>query len=220
MTANIKYLPKYTRNEEVGNSITHFVGALFAISTFIIFLITGISKNCSFIHMLPFYVYSVFMFIMFFNSGFYHSRPFNSLSRAYSRIIDHCDIYTFVYATYLPIAIYGIQQFEISMFVILGQLLLCFTGIGLNAIQKESKVLNIITFFIYIIQGWMIAIVYPLNVGIPANVFTFILIGGILYSVGAILYGVGKLKRWSHTIFHVFVLIAAIIQFLGILLLV
>ncbi len=220
MTASVELLPKYSRSEEVNNSLSHFIGALFAIGTLITFIILGIIKQYDFLHMIPYYVYSLFMFIMFFASGYYHSRPFDSLSRARARIIDHCDIYAFVTATYFPICMYGITNQPISIILLSIEVALGITGIVLNLIPIDHRWFRLTSFIIYIIQGWAIIIFYPMNIGLSFISFLFILIGGIVYSVGSIMYAIGHYKRWSHTIFHYFVLVAAMIQFVGILFLV
>lgn len=217
MTANIDLLPKYSRDEEVVNSTSHFVGALFGLSTLIIFIIMGAIKGHDVLYMLPYYFYSLTMIIMFFVSGLYHSRPFHSKERAIARIIDHSDIYAFVMGTYLPLCIYGININSIKITLITIEVSFCLLGIILNVIPNESNIVKFITFFIYLVQGWIIIVFYPFNIGIPFNVFIYILIGGILYTVGSILYAIGKYKKWSHTMFHIFVLLAAITQFIGIL---
>ena len=220
MTANVNCLPKYTREEEIHNSVSHFIGALFALSTLILFIILGVIKHYSFVYMIPYYFYSLGMLLMFFVSGFYHSRPFNSLARARARLIDHCDIYIFVAATYFPICIYGISNQPISITLLSMQVGLALIGVILNLLPYESRLLSLSTFLIYIVQGWAIIFFYPFNTGLSFNSFLFILIGGIVYTLGAIMYAIGHYKRWSHTIFHIFVLLAAIIQFVGILLLI
>ena len=220
MTADVELLPKYTKEEEIYNSSTHFIGALFGLGTLITFIVLGITKGYSFLHMIPFYTYSIFMIAMFFVSGYYHSRRFNSKSRAITRIVDHSDIYAFVAATYFPICMYGIANTTIA-YVILGiQVGLGLTGIILSVIPNDSRLIKFFTFLIYIIQGWLLIFFYPFNIGMEFLVFLFILIGGIAYTVGSILYGIGRYKRWSHTWFHAFVLIAAVLQFVGILFLV
>lgn len=216
MTTDVKMLPKYTRKEEVFNSTTHFVGALFAIATLITFIILGAVKGYGFLHMIPFYTYSIFMFMMFFVSGLYHSRRFNSKSRAITRIIDHSDIYAFVAATYFPICMYGVTSQAISIAILVSQVSMAVIGILLNVIPYENRITKTITFIIYIIQGWFIIFFYPFDIGIPFLCFLFILIGGVAYTIGSILYAIGRYKRWSHTVFHLFVLIAAVIQFVGI----
>ena len=167
--------------------------------------------------MIPFYVYSLFMMLMFFVSGFYHSRKFNSKSRALSRIIDHADIYLFVAATYFPICMYGITNEPIRIALLVVEVSLGLLGVLLNVLPFDNIFVKVITFLIYIVQGWAIIVFYPFNIGLDFTAFLFILIGGIAYTVGTIMYGFGKYKKWSHSWFHIFVLIAAILQFVGIL---
>ena len=216
MTADVNLLPKYTRGEEVYNASTHFAGALFGLGTLICFIILGVVKNYSFLHMIPFYAYSIFMMLMFFVSGFYHSRKFNSKSRAVVRIIDHSDIYAFVAATYFPICMYGVANEPIRYIMHGIEVGLGILGIILNVIPSNSRIVKLVTFLIYIIQGWLLIFFYPFDIGIPFLVFLFTLLGGVAYTIGSILYGIGKYKRWSHTVFHLFVLLGAVIQFVGI----
>ena len=146
MTADVTLLPKYTRKEEIYNSTTHFLGALLGIGSLITFIILGINKGHSFLHMIPFYTYSIFMFIMFFVSGFYHSRPFNSKSRANARIIDHSDIYAFVAATYFPICMYGVTHQVVSIVMLSIEVGLGVLGIVLSVIPNNSRIIKKITF--------------------------------------------------------------------------
>ena len=216
MTADVNLLPKYTKHEEIYNASTHFIGALFGLGTLITFIVIGIIKEYSFLHMIPFYIYSLAMITMFFVSGFYHSRRFNSHSRAITRIVDHSDIYAFVAATYFPICMYGVTNQVASIVMISIQVTLAIVGIILNIVPSNSRAVKIITFLIYIVQGWLLIFFYPFDIGIPFMCFIFVLVGGIAYTIGSILYAIGRYKRWSHTIFHIFVLIAAVLQFVGI----
>jgi len=216
MTADVNLLPKYTKKEEIYNASTHFIGALFGLAILITFIVIGIQKNYSFLHMIPFYTYSICMILMFFISGYYHSRRFNSKSRAISRIVDHSDIYLFVAATYFPICMYGITNQPIAITILSIQVGLGLLGVILNVIPNDSRLIKFFTFLIYIIQGWLLIFFYPFNIGLVFICFIFILVGGIVYTIGSIMYAIGRYKRWSHTFFHVFVLIAAVLQFVGI----
>ena len=88
--------------------------------------------------------------------------------------------------------------------------------ISLNVIDMNHKVLKYISFAIYLFAGWAIIFYYPFNLGLDFKAFLFILFGGITYTLGALLYAIGSKKHWFHTIFHVFVLAAAVLQFIGI----
>ncbi len=217
MTADVKHLPTYSHKEEVLNTITHLIGLLFAFATMIIFITFQIVKDLAFSYMLPFYVYSLVMMIVFFVSSFYHSSKFASKRRVIARIIDHCDIYAFVAATYFPICVHGIANHNIALAIMIVEVALAVTGIVLNLIPSKSKVIEIICYFIYIIDGWLLIFFFPFNVGIEFNVFLFVLLGGVIYSIGAITYAIGAKKKWFHSIFHIFVVLAAITQFIGVL---
>ena len=72
MTTQVDALPKYTKKEEVWNSLTHYAGFIFGLAAAIFFIVYGLVKNLSFPIILPFLIYTLFMMMMFFVSGFYH----------------------------------------------------------------------------------------------------------------------------------------------------
>ena len=89
-------------------------------------------------------------------------------------------------------------------------------GIVFNSININKY--KVISFVMYIVAGWIIILEAKelLNV-IGFNGFMFLLFGGISYSLGSILYGLGSKKYiWFHTVFHIFVLIGTILQFIAI----
>ena len=217
MTADTKHLPTYSFKEEVMNSISHLVGLVFAFGTLIFFISFAVKNNIGFLTMFPFYLYSLVMMMVFFVSSFYHSSRFGSKKRAVARIIDHCDIYAFVAATYFPICVYGIANQGVSIAVMVIEVTLALLGITLNLIPNNSKVIDLISYLIYIIDGWILIAFYPFGIGLDFNVFIFVLLGGVIYSLGAIIYAIGSKKEWFHSVFHVFVVLAAITQFIGIL---
>ena len=217
MTADKKHLPTYSLGEEIMNSITHLVGLFFGIATLVFFIIFNVTHDVSFSFMIPFYIYSLIMMMVFFISSFYHSSKFGSKRRAVARIIDHCDIYAFVAATYFPICVHGLTNQSAAIAIMVIEVSLALAGIILNLIPTNSKVISIITYFIYIIDGWLMIFFYPFNIGLEFNVFLFVLLGGIVYTIGAITYAIGSKRKWFHSIFHVFVVLAAMTQFVGIL---
>ena len=90
-------------------------------------------------------------------------------------------------------------------------------GIVLNSIDlKRYKIFSMIC---YLGMGWCIiftANLLPKLLGIPGLIF--LVTGGVAYTIGAILYGVGKKKKYMHSIFHLFILLGSILQFFCILL--
>lgn len=219
MKSDTKNLPSYTFKEELVNTITHLIGLAFALGVLIFFIVTTITKSCTFVHMLPYYFYALSMGVVFFVSSAYHSSKFKSKSRAIFRIIDHSDIYIFVFGTYLPLCLYGVSNVTVSIVAIVLQTLFMVAGIVLNIIPVDNRIIKIIAYFIYIVDGWLMIFFYPFGIGMDFYVFLFILLGGFVYSIGAITYAIGKKRKYFHSLFHVFVVLGAVTQFIGIYLL-
>ena len=209
-------LPQYSVKDEIWNTITHLVGVLFSLGTLIFFFIYHTVKKLALANFWPYYFYNLTMMVVFVISSLYHSSKLNSTTRLVFRIIDHSDIYLFVFGTYLPILMFGMTGKPLGLVMIFTQLGLTIIGILTTVIPHDSKVLKAIGFVCYIISGWLLVFFLPFGVRIPLNVFIPILSGGVVYSVGAILYGIGKKKIYMHTVFHIFVLLGAAVQFIGI----
>ena len=90
-------------------------------------------------------------------------------------------------------------------------------GIILNSIDlKQFKVFSMIC---YLAMGWCVIIKLPLLIsllGIPGTIL--LVLGGIAYTVGAVLYGIGKKHKYIHSIFHLFIVLGSVLQFFTILL--
>jgi hemolysin III len=93
-------------------------------------------------------------------------------------------------------------------------------GTIMNFINLNGKVTQIITVALYVVMGWSIVIFFPAMKMMPLNIILFILAGGISYTLGVIFYAVGRKIKWMHSVFHLFVLIATILQLVGIILLI
>lgn len=208
--------PNYSHKQEVCNSLLHFFGVLFAIAVTITFAVITTQKGLAFSTTYPFYIYSITMFITFSVSTFYHSAPLNSRLRQVSRVVDHSDIYAFVAGTYTPITLLAITNSDISIGLLITEWSLAFIGILITALWFKHRIVSLIGYIIYIIAGWALMFVYPFNQCLPFDVFIYILLGGVAYTIGAITYGIGKKNPWFHTIFHVFILLGAVIQFVGV----
>ena len=211
-------LPQYSHGEEVVNTASHFVGFLFGLAITIYFVVHQVLNAIPMTMMYPFYIYSFFMIVMFLNSSIYHSRKFESKARYVCRIIDHSDIYLFVAATYTPICVLAISIQWISIALLILEWVLAITGMTITiiAMTTNNKVLDLISYSLYLIIGWALVIFYPAISAIEFRVFLFILLGGIVYTSGVLFYNFGRKKKWFHTIFHFFVLVADVLQFVGI----
>ena len=162
----------------------------------------------------------IFMMMMFFVSGFYHSQRLGSKSRAIARKIDHSDIYAFIAATYTPICLLSVTNQNVGIILLLIEIAFDVAGLVFSLIDSDKKIFDLLGYICYLVAGWLVIFVFPFNIGIPLDVFLWILAGGVSYTIGAILYAIGHKKRWFHTVFHFFVLAGAILQFVGVLLII
>lgn len=208
-------LPDYTRGEELFNMISHIVGGGLGIVTLVLCLIRvwgdGWAAAASIIYGLSFIqLYTI--------SSLYHGlRP--GTAKRVLQIIDHCTIYLFIAGTYTPVMLCALRPVHPGWaWGILGAVWgLAALAIVLNAIDlKRFKVFSMVC---YIGMGWCVVLgIRPVMDVIPPPGLWLLVTGGIAYTVGAVLYGMGKRKRYMHSIFHLFCLIGSVLQALCILL--
>ena len=219
MKPSVETLPNYSKRDEIINSLTHLVGFVFGLALLIFFIIFCITKNLKFGYMIPYFVYVISMMLVFGVSTIYHSAKLKSKAKAVLRVIDHSDIYFLIFGTYLPLCLYGITNTTVMITAIILQSVFMIAGIVLNVIPIDNNIMKLIAYIIYVIDGWLMLFLYPFGIGMDFYVFLFVLLGGVIYTIGAILYAIGKKKIYFHSIFHVFVLLGAITQFIGVYLL-
>ena len=210
-------LPDYTRAEEMINMVTHIVGAAFAIAAIPLLVIMGA------IHQDPWAVvsgaiYGATLLIMFTVSSVYHGLARNKGKRV-MRVIDHCDIYFLIAGTYTPILLVAVRPMNPGLaWAIFGvEWALAALAVTLNAI--DLKRYEKLSMTCYVGMGWCVVVFlrYAID-AMTMSGFILLLLGGIAFSIGAVLYGIGKKVRYMHSVFHVFVLIGCVLQFLAILL--
>ena len=209
-------LPDYTRGEEITNMVTHILGGVFAIAAIPLLVIVAA------VHTDPWAVatgavYGVTLLITFTISSVYHGlRP--GRAKRVMRVIDHCDIYLLIAGTYTPILLAGIRPINPAIaWTIFGvEWALAAVAVTLNAV--DLKRFEKVSMVCYIGMGWCVIAVLKVTIEAMTPVgFGLLLAGGIAYTVGAVIYGIGKRVRYMHSVFHIFVLIGCVLQFLSIL---
>ena len=205
--------PDYTHREEMLNMLSHAVGVVCAIVMMVIAVRASsgdpLKLACSII-----YVATVLAAMLF--SSIYHGLP-KGMAKQVFRVIDHCDIFFTIAGTYTPITLIGIVPINPAMgwsiFAIEWGLALI--GATLNAIdlKKYSK----FSMACYLGMGWCVIIsLRDTILAMTLEGFLWIIGGGVAFTIGAVLYLIGKKKRYRHFIFHVFVLIGIVTQFIGV----
>lgn len=206
-----RVLPPYTRGEDRANMITHIIGGGIGILTLVFsVLVAAFHKNVWGIVSGSIYGFS--MIALYSVSSIYHGlKP--GMAKKVMQVIDHCTIYFLIAGTYTPILLSSIRpNFPALAWSIFGvewgfaALAAVFTAIDHEKYKKLSM-------GCYIGMGWCIVTVLKATVAsIGLAGFLWLLAGGISYTVGAVLYAMGKKKPVYHTVFHVFVDIGSILQ--------
>lgn len=210
-----RILPGYTRLEEWFNSISHIVGGAFGVIVLVMCLLISCYKGDGW-GIAGSVVYGVSTIILYTISSIYHAlRP--EMAKKVMQIIDHCAVYLLIAGTYTPILLVGLRRENAVLSWVLfgfewGMAALC---VALNAVDlKKYRVFSMI---IYIIMGWCIIVaIKPIIRVMTLPGFCLLLAGGISFTIGAVLYGLGKRKRYMHSVFHLFVLMGSILQFVSI----
>ena len=133
------------------------------------------------------------------------------------QVIDHCDIYFLIAGTYTPILLAGVRPYHPTVcWVVFGvEWGLALLAATLNAI--DLKKYEKFSMFCYLGMGWAIVLAYRATLdALTWRGFLWLLLGGVAYTIGAVLYGMGRKRRYMHSVFHIFVDIGAVLQFLGI----
>ncbi len=208
-------LPNYTKFEELLNSLSHALGAVFGIFV----LVSCVAASSSAIAVWGSVVYGASMILLYAASSVYHGvNPANRLTKQILRIVDHCTIYILIAGTYTPVvlnAIFPVSPVK-AVIVLLGVWGAAALGISFTAadLQKYSR----FSMICYIALGWFAIFLIPTIWSTAGAVGTAYLAGGgVCYTIGAALYGVGKKKRYMHFVFHIFVLAGTALQYICIL---
>ncbi|MBQ7335350.1 MAG: hemolysin III family protein [Clostridia bacterium] len=210
-----RILPNYTSGEEIFNMVSHIVGGVLGIVALVLGVVFSALHNdawgvvgCS--------IYGATLILLYCSSSIYHGLRHKTAKKV-MQVIDHCTIYFLIAGTYTPILFTAIRETSpVWAWIIFGIVWGCaalatvFTAIDLKKYSKFSMAC-------YIGMGWSILLAWQTALeAIPFPGLMFILGGGIAYTVGAIIYGIGKKHRYMHSVFHLFVLLGSLLQFFGI----
>lgn len=205
--------PDYTRKEELLNMWSHIFGAVCAVV--MMWIVVRLTWGNP-LAMISCVVYVTTVLVMLVVSAVYHGLP-KGMPKQVMRVVDHCDIFFTIAGTYTPITLLGICPINPVMgwtiFAI--EWVLAIVGATLNAI--DLKRFSKFSMACYLGMGWCVVIsLKPALQALTWPGFLLVLAGGVAYTIGAVLYQIGKKKRYRHFVFHIFVVIAVVVQFIGV----
>ena len=213
-----RILPTYTKGEEIFNMVSHIVGGVAGIVTIVLCSVFGAIRNNAY-GVVSGVIFGVSMIFLYTMSSLYHGLKPNSKSKKVFQILDHCAIFVLIAGSYTPFALCTLREYSTALgWVIFGVIwAFAILGITLNSIDlKKYKKFSMIC---YLAMGWCIVVrgdLLPTLLGIPG--FTLLLVGGLIYTLGAVLYGLGKKRKYIHSIFHICVFLGNLLHVLCVLL--
>ena len=215
---NNRILPTYSKGEEIFNMVSHIVGGALGIVAITLCAIFGAINNNVY-GIISGTIFGATLVILYTISSIYHGLSPKCKAKKVFQVIDHCSIFLLIAGTYTPFTLCTLREYNTvlgwSMFgVVWG---LAILGIVFNSIDLSKY--KFFSMICYLVMGW--CIIFRINVVyncLGLTGFLLLLLGGIAYTIGAIIYGLGKKYKWMHSIFHITCIIGSVLQFLCVLL--
>ena len=190
------------------STITHFIGAILSFVGLLFLVYKGI-KIGNMSYLIGSLVFGISMILLYSASTIYHWVKVKDKTLEIFRKIDHMMIFVLIAGTYTPICIVGLGG--VFGYILLGVVwTIAVVGIILKAFWKDMP--RKVTTAIYISMGWISVVAfYHLIKSLPLQGLIFLILGGITYTIGGVIYG-GKFKIFNfknfgfHEVFHLFVL--------------
>ena len=209
-------LPDYTVGEETMNMVTHIVGGGLGVLVLILCILRTVQTH-NVLDIVGSCIYGGTMIVLYTISSVYHGlKP--SMGKKVMQVIDHCAIYFLIVGTYTPILLTAFvpNAPAIGWGLLAAEWILAITACTLTAI--DLKKYNVFSMICYVGMGWGIILFLPLAIQLLSQRgFGWLLAGGITYTIGAVIYGIGSKVRWMHSVFHIFVVLGSFLQFWAIL---
>ncbi|WP_343246539.1 PAQR family membrane homeostasis protein TrhA [Diplocloster hominis] len=204
--------------KDPGSAVTHFIGVLLALIGAVPLLMKA-SQRPDRVYLISMAIFMLSMVLLYAASTTYHSLDLSARANRTLRKIDHMMIFILIAGTYTPICLIVLQGTT-------GYWLLAVVwGIALGGIIIKACWITCPKWFssiLYIAMGWVCVLAFAKIVrALPTAAFVWLLAGGIIYTVGGIIYAL-KLKIFnsrhknfgSHEIFHLFVMAGSVCHYI------
>jgi len=208
-------LPAYTRGEEIFNMVTHIVGGAVGVGALLACVVVAVLHGNVW-GIVSGSIYGASVIVLYTMSSIYHGLKAPMPKKVF-QILDHCTIFILIAGTYTPILLGRFRElYPLDAWVLFGILWVAatvgivFNSIDLKAFEKASVAC-------YLGMGWCIVFRLPQVLeAYPVPFFMFILAGGVSYTVGVLFYALGHKKKFFHSVFHIFTVVATLLHLIGI----
>ncbi len=202
----------FSKGEEIANSITHGIGALLSIAALVLLIVFSSLYGTAW-HVVSFTLFGVTMVILYFSSTFVHALPQGKAKDVFE-ILDHSSIYFFIAGTYTPflfIAVTGWVGW--TLFGIMWGLAIGGTVFKSFFVKKYLYLSTLL----YLVMGWGVIFVWnPIIENVTRTGIVFLVIGGVLYSIGSVFY-MWRGFKYHHMVWHLFVIAGTVAHFFSVL---
>lgn len=211
-------LPDYTKGEEIFNMVSHIVGGGLGVIVATLCIVKAFLNGDAY-QVVSSFIYGFSMIILYTMSSIYHGLVPVTAKKVF-QIIDHCAVFILIAGTYTPIALCSVREYNKALGWCLFGFVWAMTALGVTLNAIDLKKYSIFSNICYLAVGWcVIFIVNHVIKAVSMAGFWWLLAGGIAYTIGAVLYAVAGRggHRYMHSVFHLFVLLGSILQFVCIL---
>ncbi len=197
------------------NSITHLVGAVFALMGMGALLTVAVQQQ-NLLLFIGFTIFGLTLVTLYSISTLYHSFKHPLIKRLFQKL-DHIAIYFLIAGTYTPFMLVTLVESK-GLWILLAVWSLALVGIVLELrIKNRIEALQVV---IYLTMGWLVVLDFSaLKTALPEAGVNWLIAGGLAYTIGVIFYALdGKpFLKHSHGIWHIFVLTGSFCHFISIL---
>ena len=205
---------KYTKTEEILNSVTHVFGAVLALVASFLCAQRSISLN-RWDYLVIGLAYCVSMLIVFVCSSVYHGLPLSNAKKM-MRVVDYTAIYFMLMGTITPYMLLSVATINHTLGWTLFLICLVATVVSIILTLTSFSKTKAIRMVLYIVIGFCaFSSLFVIGDKVDPVVVKYVLAGNGAYVLGLILFAIGAKKKYFHTIFHIFVIIGAAIHFIN-----
>ncbi len=196
------------------NSISHLVGALFALAGGSV-LVTIATIDGSLAKIVSYSIYATTLFVLYLTSTLYHSIP--GPAKRFFRVLDHQSIYLLIAGSYTPYAMVALDD-KLGWWVLGIIWSLALVGMVLDGVRRHGR--RIVSVLLYLVMGWFVVFAMDDFVNaLSAASMAWLIASGIFYTSGVVFFALDKWYPWCHGIWHLFVIAGSTCHYISILLL-
>lgn len=201
----------YSPTEEKLNIWSHAFGIFLSIIALVLLIIKAVQQDNIWM-MISFPIFGVSLILLYLASTLYHASK-EPQKRFKLKVFDHAAIYVLIAGSYTPFTLVSLNG-ETGWLIFSMVWVMAFTGIILKLFFTGR--FKVVSTAMYVLMGWLIVFYFQdLNASLHEKGVFYLIFGGVLYTIGAILYSIKKIK-FNHAIFHFFVLAGSFCHFLSI----